>query len=115
MWEYKADLLEVVDGDTIDVRINLGFHIFLDQRVRLAGINCPETRTKDKAEKILGFLAKNELIKLLTGKELILKTEKEHSDEKFGRMLAVVWVDGVNVNNYLVENNFAVNYAGGAR
>jgi micrococcal nuclease len=91
MYEYKAKLLKVVDGDTVDVDIDLGFGVWLrNERVRIMGIDTPESRTRDKVEKLFGLAAKKRLKELLT-KDIVLKTFKGRGGEdakgKFGRIL----------------------------
>jgi micrococcal nuclease len=89
MYEYRVkSVLAVVDGDTIDVDIDLGFNISYTQRVRLAGIDTPESRTKDKEEKVLGLEVKELLKKTLKdAKNIVIRTEKPDSTEKYGRIL----------------------------
>jgi len=85
---YVREVKSVVDGDTIDVVIDLGFNVLFEQRVRLAGIDTPESRTSDKFEKTLGIEAKEYLKKQLKeAKSVIIKTEKMDSSEKYGRIL----------------------------
>ena len=91
MYEYKAEILRVIDGDTVDVDIDLGFGIWMKkERVRLYGIDTPESRTRDKTEKIFGLAAKKRLKELL-GKKCVLKTfaarDGEDMKGKFGRIL----------------------------
>ena len=91
MYEYKAEILRVIDGDTVDVDIDLGFGIWMKkERVRLYGIDTPESRTRDKTEKIFGLAAKKRLKELL-GKKCVLKTfaarDGEDMKDKFGRIL----------------------------
>lgn len=91
MYEYKAEILRVVDGDTVDVDIDLGFGIWMKkERVRLYGIDTPESRTRDKTEKVFGLAAKKRLKELL-GKKCVLKTfaarDGEDMKGKFGRIL----------------------------
>jgi len=91
MYEYKATIVKVVDGDTVDVDIDLGFGIVLsDERVRIAGIDTPESRTRDKEEKKFGLAAKAR-VKQLLGKTCVLKTQINKDGEdmkgKFGRIL----------------------------
>jgi micrococcal nuclease len=92
MFEYRVkQITKVVDGDTIDVDIDLGFSISYSQRLRLAGIDTPESRTTDKLEKTLGLESKEYLkSKFKDAKEIIVKTEKPDSTEKYGRILG--WV-----------------------
>jgi len=91
MYEYRCKILKVVDGDTVDVDIDLGFGVVLsDERVRIMGIDTPESRTSDKVEKLFGIAAKNAL-KAMLGKTSILKTQINKDGEdmkgKFGRIL----------------------------
>ena len=91
MYEYKCKIIKVVDGDTVDVDLDLGFGVWLrDERVRLMGIDTPESRTSDKVEKVFGLAAKNRLISLL-GAEAILQTQVSKKGDdmkgKFGRIL----------------------------
>jgi len=91
MYEYRATIVKVVDGDTVDVDIDLGFGIVLsDERVRIAGIDTPESRTRDKEEKKFGLAAKAR-VKQLLGKTCVLKTQINKNGEdmkgKFGRIL----------------------------
>lgn len=89
MFEYYVKkVTNVVDGDTIDVDIDLGFDISFSSRVRLAGIDTPESRTSDKAEKVLGLESKEYLkSKIRDAKSVVIKTEKMDSSEKYGRIL----------------------------
>ena len=112
MWEYQAELLRVIDGDTVDVRVDLGFKVHYNVRVRMHGINAPESRTRDKAEKVRGLAAKERLEQLITGKNIILKS---HGVGKFGRGLGTIMVGGVSVNATLVKEGHAVEYFGGKR
>ena len=116
MYEYYVRKVEaVVDGDTIDVLIDLGFDILFASRVRLAGIDTPESRTKDLAEKALGLEAKEYLKKhLKDAKSVIIKTEKMDSSEKYGRILGWVYVDGntVSLNDMMINDGYAWGYLG---
>jgi micrococcal nuclease len=117
MYEYRATIRRVVDGDTVDVDIDLGFGIILtDERVRVMGIDTPESRTSDKVEKIFGLAAKERLKELL-GKEAILKTEVNKDGEdmkgKFGRVLGdFLTPEGERVTKILVNEGHAVRYHG---
>ena len=105
----------VVDGDTIDVDIDLGFNVSYSQRVRLAGIDTPESRTKDTFEKTLGLEAKEYLkSKLKDAKLVVIKTEKPDSSEKYGRILGWLYVDGdtISVNDHMIEDGYAWGYLG---
>ena len=116
MYEYFVkDVTNVVDGDTIDVIIDLGFDILFASRVRLAGIDTPESRTTDKAEKVLGLEAKEYLKKhLKDAKSVIIKTEKMDSSEKYGRILGWVYINGdtVSLNDKMINDGYAWGYLG---
>lgn len=119
MYEYRVKKITgVVDGDTIDVDIDLGFSVSFSQRVRLAGIDTPESRTTDKAEKVLGLEAKEYLkSKVKDAKEIIIKTEKPDSSEKYGRILGWLYIDGntVSVNDQMIEDGHAWGYLGNTK
>jgi len=116
MYEYFVkEVKNVVDGDTIDVIIDLGFDILFASRVRLAGIDTPESRTTDKAEKALGLEAKEYLKKhLKDAKSVVIRTEKMDSSEKYGRILGWVYVNGESesVNNKMINDGYAWGYLG---
>jgi micrococcal nuclease len=116
MYEYYVRKVEnVVDGDTIDVLIDLGFDILFASRVRLAGIDTPESRTKDLAEKALGLEAKEYLTKALQdAKSVVIKTEKMDSSEKYGRILGWVYINGdtVSLNDMMINDGYAWGYLG---
>ena len=116
MYEYYVRKVEnVVDGDTIDVLIDLGFDILFQSRVRLAGIDTPESRTSDKAEKVLGLESKEYLKKYLKdAKSVIIKTEKMDSSEKYGRILGWVYVNGdtESLNDKMINDGYAWGYLG---
>lgn len=116
MYEYRVkNITKVVDGDTIDVDIDLGFNISYSQRVRLAGIDTPESRTKDLKEKALGVESKEYLKhKLKDAKLVVIKTEKPDSSEKYGRILGWLYVDGntVSINDQMIEDGYAWGYLG---
>ena len=116
MYEYFVEEVKnVVDGDTIDVVIDLGFDILFASRVRLAGIDTPESRTTDKAEKALGLEAKEYLKKQLKdAKSVVIRTEKMDSSEKYGRILGWVYVNGdsESLNNKMINDGYAWGYLG---
>jgi len=116
MYEYYVRKVEnVVDGDTIDVLIDLGFDILFQSRVRLAGIDTPESRTKDIAEKALGLESKEYLKKALKdAKSVVIKTEKMDSSEKYGRILGWVYINGdtVSLNDMMINDGYAWGYMG---
>ncbi len=112
MHTYKCKIQRVVDGDTVDVDIDLGFNTWiLKERVRLDGIDAPESRTSDKVEKIFGIAAKTRLEELLPeGKIVTIITAL--SNEKFGRTLGKLYLDEISVNDLLVSEGHAVIYQG---
>ena len=125
MYEYRATIIKVVDGDTVDVDIDLGFGIIMkDERVRIMGIDTPESRTRDKVEKKFGLAAKVRLKELL-GKTCTLKTQINKDGEdmkgKFGRILGDFSVyDAVtdsykNVTEIMIAEHHAVKYQGQAK
>jgi micrococcal nuclease len=118
MYEYKVKVIEVVDGDTIDVSIDLGFDIFTNKRIRLAGIDCPESRTADLHEKKFGTEAKEYLKHLLgNASNVVVKTLVTDTYEKYGRVLGRVYIDSsaISVNDLLVSRGYAWSYDGGAK
>jgi micrococcal nuclease len=116
MYEYFVkEVTKVVDGDTIDVIIDLGFDIMFSSRVRLAGIDTPESRTTDKAEKALGLESKEYLKKYFKdAKPVVIKTEKMNSSEKYGRILGWLYVNGdtESVNDKMINDGYAWGYLG---
>ena len=122
MYTYKIKLDRVVDGDTIDAEIDLGFDIKVKKRVRFMGINAPESRTKDLEEKAKGLAAKDRVKQLLEGCENI--TLKSHGVGKFGRCLGEIFLDMVDgqekitfesLNELLIKEGHAKEYHGGKR
>ena len=122
MYTYKISPLKVVDGDTIDADIDLGFDIKVKKRIRFMGINAPESRTKDLEEKAKGLAAKDRVKQLLDGCENI--TLKSHGIGKFGRCLGEIMLDKVDgqekltlvsLNELLINEGHAVKYHGGKR
>jgi micrococcal nuclease len=116
MFEYYVKKVnKVVDGDTIDVEIDLGFDISFSSRVRLAGIDTPESRTTDKAEKALGLEAKAYVKNQIdSAKTVVIKTEKMDSSEKYGRILGWVFLDNssVSLNQKMIDDGYAWGYLG---
>lgn len=111
MFEYPVKIVRVVDGDTVDVDIDLGFGIWIHkERIRLLGIDTPESRTRDKVEKIFGKLA-SQFLKESLGKTSVLRTSKDKSG-KFGRILGEFIVDGESINQVMVAKRLAVRYHG---
>jgi len=116
MYEYRVKINRVVDGDTVDVDIDLGFGVWLhDERVRIMGIDTPESRTSNSVEKAFGLAAKNRLKELLS-EEAILKTQIDKNGEdmkgKFGRILGDFRVGGRTASEILIEEGHAVAYHG---
>ena len=123
MYEYRCAVLKVVDGDTVDVDIDLGFGVWVrNERVRIMGIDTPESRTSDRVEKLFGKAAKERVIGLLSG-DVILKTQvdKNGSDMKgkFGRILGdfIVEKNGkeMMLTDVMIEEGHAVAYFGGSK
>ena len=114
MYEYKCKIRKVVDGDTVDVDIDLGFGVWLrKQRVRLVGIDTPESRTSDVQEKFFGQRAKAFLEKWVTAGDVTLRTKTYDAKGKFGRILGELWYAGThNINQKLIDNHHAVAYHG---
>ena len=122
MYTYNIELLRVVDGDTVDVKIDLGFDIWVKKRVRFLGVNTPECRTKDLEEKAKGLAAKDRVKQLLEGCTKIQLIS--HGVGKFGRCLGELYIDMVDgeekvelesVNKLLIKEGHAVEYHGGKR
>ena len=120
MYEYKCNIIKVVDGDTVDVDIDLGFGIWMkNERVRIMGIDTPESRTSDPVEKMFGIAAKYRLEQLL-GETGILKTQVSKKGEdmkgKFGRVLGdFIAPDGRLVTEIMIEESHCVPYMGGSK
>jgi micrococcal nuclease len=109
-------VLRVVDGDTIDADIDLGFDISLTKRVRLSGVDTPESRTTDLKEKALGLEVKEWLKKNLDGKKnILIKTELPDSTEKYGRILGRLYVDDICLNDRMISEGYAWTYDGGTK
>jgi len=111
-------VLKVVDGDTIDAAIDLGFDISLTKRIRLAGIDTPESRTTDAYEKKLGLEAKEWIKKRLEGaKDILIKTELPDSTEKYGRIIGHLYINGEvgSINNQMIAEGYAWEYDGGTK
>ena len=113
MYEYACKVERVVDGDTIDVVLDLGFDILFKSRVRLYGIDTPESRTRDLDEKARGKMAGAYLKEAVdNGTKVVIETKLKDSRGKYGRVLGNVVVDGVNINEAMIENSLAVAYFG---
>ena len=123
MYEYRAKIVKIVDGDTVDVDIDLGFGIILsDERVRIMGIDTPESRTRDKVEKKFGLASKKRLKEIL-GKTTVLKTQINRDGEdmkgKFGRILGDFIIDlngePISIVDALMDAGHCVDYYGGSK
>jgi len=118
--EYDVHVVKVVDGDTVDVDIDLGFGVCLkDERVRIMGIDTPESRTSDRVEKLFGLAAKNRLYQLLEKDAKLITTENKDGEDmkgKFGRILGDFRAaDGRLVTEILIEEGHCVPYFGGSK
>ena len=111
MYEYKCEIDRVVDGDTVDVVIDCGFSILHKARVRMYGIDTPESRTRDKDEKARGLMSKDFLSNMLKKGDVIIKTKKDKKGI-FGRILGGLHVGDTNINQSLIDNFLAVEYYG---
>ena len=109
MYKYKAKLIRVIDGDTIEASIDLGFGLRYETTIRLYGINTPETRTRDLEEKKAGIAAKDRLSELMEqcNYKFILQS---HGVGKYGRCLGTLFIDDTNVNVLLLEEGLAEKY-----
>jgi len=123
MYTYNAKCTRVVDGDTIDAEIDLGFDIKVTKRIRLGGINAPESRTRNKVEKKLGLAAKERLKEMMEGAANCFELESQELG-KFGRVIGRLHIDKIAgkdvitkvcVNDCLVKEGYAVEYDGGKR
>ena len=109
MYEYNAKLDRVVDGDTIDAMIDLGFDTWVHKRIRLEGIDAPETRTRDLDEKVQGFATKKRLEDLLGAANGIFKLQS-HGVGKYGRCLGTILIGEQNINELLLSEGLAEVY-----
>jgi len=123
IYNYNAKCTRVVDGDTIDAEIDLGFDIKVTKRIRLGGINAPESRTRNKVEKKLGLAAKERLKEIMDGAANCFELESSELG-KFGRVIGKLHIDKIAgkdvitkvcVNDCLVKEGYAVEYDGGKR
>ena len=113
MYKYNAKLDRVVDGDTIDALVDLGFDTWKKVRIRMMGMNAPESRTRDLEEKKLGLAAKARLIEMLGDGEFTLQS---HGVGKYGRCLGEVFRESdVSINRQLINEGHAAEYFGGKR
>ena len=119
LYVYRIkSITKVVDGDTIDADIDLGFDISLTKRIRLAGIDSPESRTTNLKEKALGLETKEWLKKTLEdAKDILIKTEKPDSTEKYGRIIGHLFINDqeTSLNNQMIDEGYALAYEGGKK
>jgi len=111
-------VIKVVDGDTIDADIDLGFDISLTKRVRLSGVDTPESRTTDLKEKALGLEVKEWLKHKLEGaKDILIKTQLPDSTEKYGRILGSLYIndEALSLNQQMIDEGYAWTYDGGTK
>ena len=112
-YSYRVkSIKKVIDGDTFDCIMDLGFDVLLEARVRMMGMDTPESRTRDLEEKKFGLLAKEYLVMKLEAEDIIVTTEVDNEKGKFGRILGWVWADDVNINQQMIDENMAVAYHG---
>ena len=112
------EIYKVIDGDTIDASIDLGFGIYLTRRIRLSGIDTPESRTKDIKEKALGIQSKEWIVcRLEFAKDILIKTELPDSTEKYGRIIGHLFINGqeISLNNQMIAEGYALAYDGGTK
>jgi micrococcal nuclease len=109
MYEYRAKLIKIIDGDTIDAEIDLGFKISVRKRIRFLGINAPETRTRDLEEKQAGLKTKSRLETLFDTSRGVF-TLKSHGVGKFGRVLGEIFIENININELLLKEGLASKY-----
>jgi len=112
------EIHKVVDGDTIDASIDLGFDISLEKRIRLAGVDTPESRTTDAYEKKLGLESKEWLKKKVeSAKDILIKTELPDSTEKYGRIIGHLFINNepTSLNNQMIVEGYALAYDGGTK
>lgn len=114
MYEYKiTNVLKIIDGDTVDLSLDLGFYVMTIQRIRFDGLDTPELHSKDETERKLAQEAKDFVTKWFEqNKDLVIKTKK---DDKYGRMLGEIFCSGKSLNKTLVEMGYAWEYDGGEK
>jgi micrococcal nuclease len=114
-YSYRVkSIVKIVDGDTFDCIMDLGFDVLLEARVRMYGIDTPESRTRDLEEKKFGLLAKDWLGNHLND-DIVISTELDNEKGKFGRVLGTVWAEGININEKMIDEHMAVRYHGQAK
>ena len=114
-YSYRVkNIVKIIDGDTFDCIMDLGFDVLLEARVRMYGIDTPESRTRDLEEKKFGLLAKDWLDNHLND-DILITTALDNEKGKFGRILGTVWAEGTNINEKMIEEHMAVRYHGQAK
>jgi len=114
-YSYRVkSIVKIIDVDTFDCIMDLGFDVLLEARVRMYGIDTPESRTRDLEEKKFGLLAKDWLGNHLND-DIIISTELDNEKGKFGRVLGTVWAEGININEKMIDEHMAVRYHGQAK
>jgi len=128
-YEFPVVISRIVDGDTVDARIDIGFKIVYEERIRLLGLDTPESFTSNKKEKVLGLAAKYRIKELIASanalpkkrgkKDVVLKTSKDGKG-KFGRILGEIWINSntgvaININQVLIDEGHARQYMGGSK
>jgi micrococcal nuclease len=113
MYEYKIVVKKVVDGDTIDADIDLGFNTLVRRRLRVTGIDTPESRTKDLKEKEMGLKAKKLVADAIKNAEIVIV--KSYGEDKYGRVLVDLFCDGENIAEKLITEGLAWRYDGGTK
>ncbi len=109
MYEYNAKLIRVIDGDTVDAIIDLGFNVWVEKRIRLYGIDAPETRTRDLEEKKKGIETKERLQELLEANKNVFIV-RSHGVGKYGRCLGTLLINNVNLNERLLSEGYVKEY-----
>lgn len=116
MFDYNCKVKRIIDGDTLDAYIDLGFDVWVTKRIRFMGIDTPESRTRDLTEKRFGKGAKHRLVEMLeaNGDTFVVRS---HGTGKFGRVLGELFVDAfeMSVNDKMIEEGHAVPYFGGSK
>ena len=107
MYTYNAQVLEITDGDTIILEIDVGFKLKTIQKVRLLGVDTPELRSKNLEERNLALIAKQTLIDMILNKKVLIKT---HKTDSFGRYLGDVFYNDINISTYLIEKGYGKKY-----
>tara|TARA_R110000751_G_scaffold89654_1_gene176454 strand:+ start:426 stop:791 length:366 start_codon:yes stop_codon:yes gene_type:complete len=116
LYQYKVSVTRIVDGDTVDVDVDLGFGVWLrNERIRLAGVDTPEKRTRDPIEKKAGIKASEFTGKMLTGADEIILLSHEKGKGKYGRILGTLMCDGMSLNDALISSGNAKEYWGGKK